>query len=128
MAEVIGLGRVRLDGEDIYWMEVRPTEGGRSVIVRRSSDGSITDQTPPPFNARSRGARVRRRRVHRRSDGVIYFSNFTDQRLYRQDPDAAPAADHAASESVRYADGVVDRRRGRLICVREDQYRPGRSR
>ena len=71
------------DGEDIYWIEMRPTESGRYVIVRRTKDGQRPDVTPPPFNARTR--------VHEYggaafvvSDGTVYFSNFEDQRLYRQ--------------------------------------------
>ena len=31
----IGVGSVKLDGRDVYWLEMRPSEGGRSVIVRR---------------------------------------------------------------------------------------------
>jgi dipeptidyl aminopeptidase/acylaminoacyl peptidase len=125
VAEVIGLGEIRLDGEDLYWVEMRPTEGGRSVIVRRAPDGSITDQTPLPFSARTRvheyggGAFT----VH---DGVVYFSNFSDQRLYRQDPGQAPSPITPEGER-RYADGGVDRRRGRLICVCEDHSIPGRE-
>src|SRR6266851_4209824 len=127
VAEVVGLGQIALDGEDVYWTEMRPSEGGRSVIVRRTPNGTLTDQTPPPFNARTRvheyggGAFAVR-------DGVIYFSNFSDQRLYRQDPGQAPepitaeaAGTHAAGGP--YADGVIDRRRGRMICVREDHTR-----
>ena len=125
VAEVVGLGQIALDGEDVYWTEMRPSEGGRSVIVRRTPDGALTDQTPPPFNARTRvheyggGAFAVR-------DGVIYFSNFSDQRLYRQDPGQAPEPITAAVER-RYADGVIDHRRGRMICVREDHTVPGRE-
>src|SRR2546421_719270 len=85
----IGLGQIALDGDDIYWIEMRPAEGGRYVIVRRTADGRTTDVTPAPFNARTR--------VHEYgggafavSDGMVYFSNFADQRLYRQTPGAQP--------------------------------------
>src|SRR6266849_5209862 len=77
----IGLGQLILDGDDTYWLEMRPSEGGRNVVVRRTPDGRISDITPPPFNVRTRvheyggGAFVI-------ADGVVYFSNFTDQRLY----------------------------------------------
>ena len=37
------LGEVRVDGTDIYWLEGRPEESGRHVVVRRTSDGSVTD-------------------------------------------------------------------------------------
>ena len=51
VAESIGLGSVVLDGpqnsEDIYWLEMRPAEKGRSVIVKRAPDGTTQDVTPP---------------------------------------------------------------------------------
>lgn len=124
-SETIRLGQIALDGEDIYWIEMRPAEDGRYVVVRRAPDGRITDVTPSPFNARTRvheyggGAFVV-------ADGTVYFSNFTDQRLYRQDPGAQPRPITPAAD-VRYADGVVDRRRGRIICVREDHTAAGRE-
>ena len=84
VAESIGLGSVALDGEDIYWLEGRPAEAGRSVIVRRSNDGRIDDVTPKPFNVRSG--------VHEYGGGafsvhqsVVYFVNFEDQGIYRQE-------------------------------------------
>lgn len=118
VAGSIGLGQIKLDRQDIYWSESRPTEGGRSVIMQRSLTGITTEKTPPPFNARTR--------VHEygggaflAADGVVYFSNFSDQRLYRQSGDAAPLP-LTSVESLRYADAVLDRAHNRLICVRED--------
>ncbi len=66
------------------------------------------------------------------SDGVIYFSNNIDQRLYRQDAGRAPspitpAPAGAAANAVRYADGVIDRRRGRMVCVSEDHTGAGEA-
>ncbi|MBX3280155.1 MAG: S9 family peptidase [Acidobacteria bacterium] len=123
VAGTTGLGGACIDGEDIYWIEMRPSDRGRNVIVRRSHNESIVDITPPGFNVRTRvheyggGAML----VDR---GTIYFSNFADQRLYRQDRDAAPVA--LTDESrMRYADAVMDRARRRLICVGEDHRTDG---
>jgi dipeptidyl aminopeptidase/acylaminoacyl peptidase len=125
------LGAVQLDGDDIYWLEGRPREGGRSVLVRRSPDGSIAEVVPSEFNVRSRvheyggGAYIVR-------DGVAYCVNFSDQRVYRiaraDSPDAVlvPEALTPAG-SWRYADFDVDVRRQRLICVREDHAEEGRE-
>src|SRR5207302_6902523 len=54
VAQSIGLSEVRLDGEDIYWLETRPQENGRSVVVCRGPDGTARDVTRPPFNVRTR--------------------------------------------------------------------------
>ena len=106
------------DGEDIYWVEMRPTENGRYVIVRRSPDGQTTDITPPPFNARTR-AHEYGGAAFVVSEGTVYFSNFEDQRLYRQTSGSEPQPITPEAD-LRYADGVVDTKRKRLICVRED--------
>ena len=81
-AQGLRLGFVALDGDDIYWLEGRPHEGGRNALVRRSADGAIADITPRDHNVRTRvheyggGAYVV-------SNGVVYYSNFLDQRIYR---------------------------------------------
>jgi dipeptidyl aminopeptidase/acylaminoacyl peptidase len=129
--ESIGLSQVKLDGDDIYWIEMRPSEGGRQVIVRHTSDGQSVDITPREFNARTR--------VHEYGggdyavhDGVVYFSNFADQELYRQADGSAPQAMaqeklQDAGALLRYADAVVDGKRDRLICVREDHREKDRE-
>ena len=110
---------MRWTGTDIYWVEERPHEGGRNVIVRRSSDGATQDVTPAPYNVRTR--------VHEYgglcfwvSDGTILFSNFADGRVYRQDGDGDPTPITPEGVDLRYADGMIDRARNRLVCVRED--------
>ncbi|MFN3286799.1 MAG: hypothetical protein ACK45F_11065, partial [bacterium] len=37
------LSEVAADGPDLYWSELRPAEGGRKVIVRRTDDGRVAD-------------------------------------------------------------------------------------
>lgn len=114
----IQLGQIKLDGDDVYWVEQRPAEGGRNVVVRCSRDGKTDDVTPAPFNARTR--------VHEYGGGAytvdrgtVYFSNFADQRLYRQDAGFAPRPITPAVDK-RFADGEIDRKHNRMICVRED--------
>ncbi len=112
------LGQIALDGDDVYWVEMRPRESGRNVIVRRTPDGQIADVTPTPFNARTR--------VHEYGggaftvdDGTVYFTNFDDQRLYRQQRGGTPEPITPPGDK-RCADMVVDAQRGRIICVYED--------
>src|SRR5947208_15389966 len=47
VASSIGLGDILVDGRDIYWIESRPQERGRSVVVRHSQDEGPADVTPP---------------------------------------------------------------------------------
>ena len=124
-AETIPLGQIALSGDDVYWSEVRPSEGGRSVIVRCRPDGSTKDVNAPPFNARTR--------VHEYGGGAflvdgpaVYFSNFKDQRLYRAQTNETPVA-ITPEAPWRYADAVTDHSHERLICVREDHSSSGRE-
>ncbi len=121
----IGLGQIAIDGAEIYWIETRPQEKGRYVIVKLGPDGRAIDVTPLPFNARTR--------VHEYGgggftahDGAIYFSNFTDQRLYRISGGAGPQPITPEAE-MRYADGVIDHKRNRMLCAREDHSTAGRE-
>jgi dipeptidyl aminopeptidase/acylaminoacyl peptidase len=124
VAGSIRLGEIRLEGETVYWSEGRPTEGGRSVVVRRIADGQITDLTPAPFNVRTR--------VHEYGgaafnvlNGVLYVSNFADQRLYRQMGDELEPI--TPESELRYADAVWDSGRNRLICICEDHTGDGEA-
>jgi dipeptidyl aminopeptidase/acylaminoacyl peptidase len=129
VASSIGLGDILVDHSDVYWIESRPQEQGRSVVVRFSRDGHQADVTPAmPENGQS--AFNVRSRVHEygggaylAGDGVVYFCNDSDQRLYRQEREGAPVPITLAASKprgVRYADGVVDPSRNRMIWVCED--------
>jgi hypothetical protein len=83
-ADTVTLSEPRLDGSDTYWLEGRPADAGRVVVVRRSADGTISDVTAAPYNVRSR--------VHEYggggydvADGVLVFCNYGDRRVYRAD-------------------------------------------
>jgi dipeptidyl aminopeptidase/acylaminoacyl peptidase len=122
------LGAVAVDGDDIYWIEGRPQEGGRSVLVRWRSDGSTADVVPGGFNVRSR--------VHEYGGGAyvigrgnVYFSNFSDQRIYHVDANAHAGKPVPITPEGQcfYADYVIDPKRSRLICVREDHSATGEA-
>lgn len=121
----VALGQIVLDGKDTYWNELRPAEGGRNCIVARAPDGQIRDVTPHGFNARTR--------VHEygggdfvASDGIVTFSNFADQCVYRQNFLTSPEP-ITFEEKFRYSDFVMDERRMRIIAVREDHSVAGRE-
>ncbi|MEW6568933.1 MAG: prolyl oligopeptidase family serine peptidase [Chloroflexota bacterium] len=114
------------DGSE-YWVESRPKEGGRSVIVRLGPGGP-EDVTPEGFSARTRvheyggGAYTVR-------GGTVYFSNYFDHRVYRQDTGRPPRAitpEPPSPGGLRYADLVLTPDGRQLICVRERHLPDGR--
>ncbi len=119
----IGIGDAAPYAGGICWLERRPLESGRNVLVVRAADGTTRDLTPAGFNVRTT--------VHEYGGasfvvwaGTIYFSNFSDQRLFVQRPGAAPEPFSPALE-LRYGDALIDPLRERLICVREEHRQAG---
>jgi dipeptidyl aminopeptidase/acylaminoacyl peptidase len=118
-----GLGGLCSDGDFLYWLESRPEESGRTTIMRWHPGSEPEDILPAPFNARSR--------VHEYgggsllvAGGVLWFSNFADQRVYRFIPGQEPCA-ITPDAALRYAGYALDSTRERLICIREDHRNPG---
>ncbi len=121
----VGLAQPSLDRGCSYWLEARPQEAGRTVLVRRTPQGASQDLTPAPFSVRTR--------VHEYgggayavAGGVIVAVNFADQRLYRIEDGAAPRPLTSASEGrLRYADLEPDLARERVLAIREDHRAAG---
>ncbi|MFJ5260408.1 prolyl oligopeptidase family serine peptidase [Streptomyces sp. NPDC088387] len=113
-------------GDEAWWTEPRPTEGGRRTLVRRHADGTEEPVLPAPWNVRSRvieyggqpwaGAVV---------DGrpVVVFVHFPDQRLYVCEPGAEPrplTPLSAVGGGLRWADPQILADRGEVWCVLEE--------
>jgi dipeptidyl aminopeptidase/acylaminoacyl peptidase len=118
VAETISFAGVWTDGDEVYWSELRPAEGGRNAVVRCSRDGVVADILPAPYNARTRVNEYGGGAVAV-ADGTLFFANDADQRVYRLEPGSSPVPITAPDER-RYADLIVDRGRRRLIAVCED--------
>jgi hypothetical protein len=123
VADAIRFDQVALDGNAIYWTESQPQKQGRCFVYRvieGKEPELITPDDENHYNVRTR--------VHEYGggsfvvqDGIVYFSNFADQRLYLQNVGQPPRPiTPPRTDALRYADGVIDRRRGRIICVQED--------
>ncbi len=85
----IGLGSLSVDGHDLYWLEARPSESGRTVLCRSRADGAIEELTPAPFNVNSR--------VHEYGGGayavaagVVVFSERTNGSVWVIEADRQP--------------------------------------
>ena len=123
----ISLNYVQVINGSAYWVESRPADGGRNVLVTNAGadSGAHRDLTPAGFSTRTR--------VHEYGGkpfaigrGVIFFSNFSDQRVYAQRSEQAPVA--LTPEGYRYADYELSKSGERLLCVREDHTAGGEPR
>src|SRR5262245_51286380 len=77
----VRLAQPAIDGDVSYWLEGRPYEKGRTVLVKRPHGGQAVDVTPEPFNVRTL-AHEYGGGAYTVKGGVIYFINFSDQRIY----------------------------------------------
>jgi len=120
VAGVVGFQQIAVDGDTLYWIETRPSEGGRQVLVRRRADGSVADVLPASINVRTM--------VHEYGgtayaveDGTIVYSDFSDHRLYRRDPDGTTqpiTPEPQEPAGLRFVEPIITED-GRVVCIRE---------
>ncbi|KAJ8604350.1 hypothetical protein CTAYLR_002532 [Chrysophaeum taylorii] len=112
---VVGLSSVEACGRAVYWLEARPQEAGRQVVVRKV-EGRVEEAIPKSANARTR--------VHEYGGGAwlpldeatVLYSNFSDQRLWiNENPLTGEPPEPGA---WRYAD--FSRFGDAVYCVREE--------
>ncbi len=120
-----GLFDLATDGDDLYWAESRPQEGGRVTIMRQRSAGEPEELLPEPWNVRTR-VQEYGGRSYVVGEGTLWFSNFADQRMYRLVPGSEPQP-ITPEAALRYAACVFDALRQRLVCVREDHRGEGEA-
>jgi dipeptidyl aminopeptidase/acylaminoacyl peptidase len=116
-----GLGDVAVDGDAIWWSEMRPEEGGRTQLVRWAGAGPAVDLLPEAWNARTA--------VHEYGGGAwwvrgdtVWFAHWDDQVLYRLvsggEPEPVTPAP-ASPRGDRWADGALDPSGRWMALVRE---------
>nr|WP_223206364.1 prolyl oligopeptidase family serine peptidase [Streptomyces xanthii] len=116
-------------GDEAWWTEPRPAEGGRRALVRRRPDGTEHSVLPAPWNVRSRVIEyggVPWAGTFRPEGPLVVFVHFPDQRLYAYEPDAPGAEPRpltpvsAVGGGLRWADPVLHPERGEVWCVLEE--------
>ncbi|KAG5001974.1 hypothetical protein GLYMA_08G315400v4 [Glycine max] len=122
------LGGTAVDGRGrLIWLESRPAESGRGVLVVEPENpgGEAVDITPKEFGVRT-VAQEYGGGAFTVSGDVVFFANYKDQRLYKQsisslDVPPIPLTPDYGGPVVSYADGILDVRFNRFISVREDR-------
>ncbi|MER6813982.1 hypothetical protein ABT299_32320, partial [Spirillospora sp. NPDC000708] len=112
-------------GDDVWWQETRPEEGGRTTVIHLKG-GHRTEVLQAPWDARTRVHEYGGRSYLpvRTADGVsLVFSNYEDQRLHRLDegdPKPYPLTPEPAVQAgLRYADYVLSPDGTEIWCVCE---------
>ena len=115
---------LQLDGDDLWWSESRPEEGGRFAVLRGTPDGTVSEVITAPASARTA--------VHEYgggawwvANGVLWYADWATQRLHR----VAPGGDAVAltpepqlPRGLRYADGCVSPDGATLLVVQEEHH------
>ena len=115
------LNYIQSHGERLFWVENRPWEAGRNVIISRTAEGLIEDLLPSPYSHYSR--------VHEYggmayavTDNRLYFVNAADQRIYQLALGKGSQPVAITPCGPRFADLVVDSHNRRLIAVCEQHF------
>ncbi|MFJ9667829.1 prolyl oligopeptidase family serine peptidase [Streptomyces sp. NPDC101219] len=113
-------------GDEVWWTEPRPAEGGRRTLVRRHPDGREESVLPEPWNVRSRVHEYGGRPwtgTTTDTGPLMVFVDFADQRLYRWEPDTDPRPLTPVSpvgQGLRWAEPTWVADRGEVWCVLEE--------
>ena len=120
-------GFLATDGEDVWWSESRPEEGGRTAVLRHRADGTVEDVLPADANARTA--------VHEYGggawwvrDGVLWYADWSTQRLHRLVPGEKSIAltpEPDVHRGLRYADGDLSPDGTTILCVQEEHQADG---
>ena len=119
-ADYVSFSELLVDGSDLYFLELRPHESGRTTLKVRRQEGSVHEVTPTPLNVRTK--------VHEYggssytvANGLVYFVNAEDQDIYCIDNklSVVPQQVTNSGNTERFANLIYDYKSARLIAVRE---------
>ncbi len=115
----VSFGELQSDGEDLYFLESRPSERGRTALMLWRSAEECFEVTNDGFDVRTM--------VHEYgggayavANGIAFFVNKSNQDIYQVDPAHGPTIKQITNSGLgeRFADLVIDSANN-LICVRE---------
>ncbi|MDX3852698.1 alpha/beta hydrolase family protein [Streptomyces sp. AK02-01A] len=117
-------------GDEVWWVEPRPDEGGRTALMRGRADGVTRSLLPAPWDVRSRVIEYGGRPWAAARDGrstLVVFTHCADQRLYAFRTDGPGSVSpypltpvSAVGGGLRWAEPVLDLARGEVRCVLEE--------
>lgn len=115
----LSFGDLQIDNSNIYWIESRPNEKGRSVVVSYNQDGTYRDETPEEYSVGTS--------VHGYGGGALfvrdqqlYFSNAKNGIVYHKDLKSNVIKPLIDLFEGRFADFHADPNHNYLYCIRKD--------
>jgi dipeptidyl aminopeptidase/acylaminoacyl peptidase len=114
----VAFSELAVDGDAVYWLELRPAAAGRRALVRWRAGGTPADVLPAHADA---GTRVHEYGggAYAVSAGTIVYSERSDGSVWCIEGDAPPRP-LVNVAGCRYAGFAIDRARMRVYAVRED--------
>ena len=113
---------IESDGENLYWVESRPWDSGRNVIMCHTADGQIQDLLPSPWSHQSK-VHEYGGKAYAVNDDILYFVNAGDQRIYSLHMGSSKEPEPLSPIGPwRFADLIIDKNHQRLIAVCEEHH------
>ena len=110
-------GQLHACEQGLFWVEYRPSDGGRNLLIQRSWEGQITCLTPAGFSVRS-GVYEYGGKSWCVAEQQIVFVNAADQQIWLQ-TDACTPRQLTDTPDCRYGDLIFDPQRQRIVAVQE---------
>ncbi len=115
----VSISEPQWDQGDLYWLERRPAERGRTTIMCQKPNQTPVELTPHPIDVRSK--------VHEYgggsytvSQGLVVFVAGDDQQVYRIDTEQSMEPVIIGEfENYRFADLIIDHSGRQVIAVAE---------
>jgi dipeptidyl aminopeptidase/acylaminoacyl peptidase len=106
-----------VEDDQLYFVESKASANGKNLLFKLNKSNVAIQLTSSKVSVRSR-VHEYGGRPYLVNGEHIYYSEFSDQKIYHISPDSSPEA--ITSRGLRYMECIVDQKNSRLICVRED--------
>src|SRR6185312_6247849 len=109
------LDGARYVGDEIWWGEGVPDEGGRTAVRRRAADGTVHEVLPNPWSARSRVNEYGGGSWTATDAGDLLFVEKSDQRVWSLSPGKTPTPLTPGDGRMRF--GGLSAQHGRVLAI-----------
>ena len=106
-----------VENNQLYFIESKASANGKNILFKLNESNIAIQLTSSEVSVRSR-VHEYGGRPYLVNGKDIYYSEFSDQKIYRLSQNSSLKA--ITAQGLRYMECIVDQKNNRLICVRED--------